>query len=119
MWREMSARRWGRVGSLIAVAACMWFFVRPVRVPRDTPSLFPGYKVDERQVVGLPFSPWAEWVHRGDRIQNGEVVQERREDWRIIWVSASWLLVAGAIGGLVAFRRLRPVQPTREEAAAA
>lgn len=106
----MSARRWARFGCLVAVAACLSLFVRPQRISRDTPSPFPGYEVDERQVVGLPFSPWAEWVHRGDRRRDGEIVEERKEDWQIIGASASWLLVAGAIGGLITFRRLRPVR---------
>lgn len=111
----MSARRLWRFGCLAVTGVCLWLFVRPDLVPPDTPSPFPGYEVDERQAVGLPFSPWAEWVHRGDRRQNGEIVETRREEWRIIWASASWLLVVGAAGGLVTFWRLRPARPVGEE----
>lgn len=86
---------------------CLGVFVQSRKVPPETPSEFPGYSVHERQTVGLRFSPWAEYVRRGNAMQNGEVLEESKEDWRIVWVSASWLLLAGAVGGLIGFRRLR------------
>lgn len=103
----MSARWWGRFGCLLAAALCLGLFVQSRKVSPDTPSSFPGYPVHERQTVGLRFSPWAEYVRAGGEMQNGEVLEASKEEWRIVWVSASWLLLAGAIGGLVGFRRLR------------
>lgn len=108
----MSGRRWRRFGCLLATVACLGLFVQSRKLPPDTPSSFPGYEVHERQTVGLRFSPWAEYVRRNDARQNGEVVEESKEDWRIIATSLSWLLLMGAIGSVVAFRRLRPIKAT-------
>jgi hypothetical protein len=54
----------------------------------------------ERQKVGLPFSPWFEYVSRYETVvdPDGGTHHNKSESGRVLWVSWSWLLLGGAAG---------------------
>jgi hypothetical protein len=106
-------RRSLRIGLLLVAALCVLMFlsVRTEKVEADVAT--------ERQVVGLPFSPWAEYVSRREvvRDEQGNTTDRANESFRVLWVSWSWLLLVGAVVGVLGFRRVRPVRPVEEGAA--
>ena len=105
----MNTRRWRRVGCLLVTVACLGLFVQSRKVPPHGDSPLPAdVAVREQQTVGLRFSPWAEYYQGRRTVYSGNDTHDTPvEEVRIRWVSASWLLLAGAVGGLVGFRRLR------------
>jgi hypothetical protein len=66
--------------------------------------------VTSRFALGLPFSPWFEYVARDERTElpGGGWRQKRAVGGHVLLLSWSWMLLAGVSGCVVVFRRLRP-----------
>jgi hypothetical protein len=101
-------RRVVRTAALVAAIACLFAFFSVGSVTQSSTTGGGGARQSTGISIGQPWA-WYESRLEQELRPDGSAAGSGRSG--VIPDSPAWLLLAGAIGGIVVFRRLRPRPP--------